>query len=288
MTAAGRGPRRAFTVIEMIVAIVILGIVGASLIRILVLQTHLFQKAAAQRETRVVARSARNVVDSDLRMLEAANGIVSATSTSLLVRSPYAMGVVCGASGSSTIVSVAPVDSAVWAAAGFSGYAWRDGSGAYTYVETNASVTAAASAAVCTAASITTLPNGRVVSLAPVLPVAAVPGTPVLFEQRLRYEFKASVMVPGATGLWRTTVSGGGIDDDANSEELVAPFTGSAHFKFFVLNSDTSQAAVPSPVSNIRGIEFVLSARSTNAPAGQAAPESTQVNTAVFFRNRLN
>jgi hypothetical protein len=72
------------------------------------------------------------------------------------------------------------------------------------------------------------------------------------------------------------------------TEELVTPFTSGAAFRFYVLNSDTSQVAVPSPLSNIRGIEFVLTARSETAPGGQAQPESTQVNTAVFFRNRLN
>ena len=275
--------RRAFTLTEMIIAMVILAVIGASLVRILGLQSHLFEKAAAQRQTRVVARSTRNIVDSDLRMIEVSNGLVAATSTTLTLRSPYAMGIVCGAGGgnASTIVSVAPVDSGVWANAGLSGYAWRDASGAYSYVETGVSATASPST-VCTNASIATLAGGRVVALAPALPAGAVAGTPVLFEQRLLYEFKNSVMVPGSTALWRTVVATGA------AEELVAPFTSGAHFKFFVLNSDTSQSAVPSPLANARGIELDLRTRSAHASPGAVAPESTLVTTAIFFRNRIN
>ena len=273
--------RRGFTLIEMLVAVVILAVIGASLMRLLVTQAHLFQKAAAQRSTRVVTRSAMNMIDSDLRMIEAKSGIVSATSTALVVRAPYAIGIVCGTVSGATTVSVAPVDSTEWANAGLYGYAWRDTLGVYTYQEASVVVTNG-SAANCTAQSITTLPNGRVVSVTPALPAAATAGTPVFFEEQVRYEFKASVAVPGATGLWRTVVKTGA------TEELVTPFTSSAAFKFYSLNADTSQVAVPSPLSNIRGIEFVLTARSETAPGGQAQPESTQVNTAVFFRNRLN
>jgi hypothetical protein len=265
----------------MLVAVVIIAVIGASLMRLLVTQAHLFQKAAAQRSTRVVTRSAMNMIESDLRMIEAKGGIVSATSTSLVVRAPYAIGLVCETSAGATTVSVAPVDSTAWANAALSGYAWRDTLGVYTYQEASV-VVANGSVSVCTADSIATLPTGKVVQVTPIMPSQAVVGTPVFFEQQVRYEFKASVAVPGATGLWRTLVKTGA------TEELVTPFTSGAAFRFYVLNSDTSQVAVPSPLSNIRGIEFVLTARSETAPGGQAQPESTQVNTAVFFRNRLN
>jgi hypothetical protein len=114
------------------------------------------------------------------------------------------------------------------------------------------------------------------------MPAGAVVGTFMFFEEQLAYEFKASVAVPGTIGLWRTVVKTGSAD------ELVSPFTNNAAFKFYVLNRDTSQAAVPSPLSNIRGFEFVLAARSINTPVGSSGPITTTVNTAVFFRNRTN
>jgi prepilin-type N-terminal cleavage/methylation domain-containing protein len=281
MMTPGRTARRGFTMTEMIVAVIIIAILGASMTRLLVSQAHLFQKAAAQRGTRAVTRSAMNMIDSDLRMVEATNGIVSATSTKLVVRSPYAVGVVCGTSGGVTTVSVAPVDSTEWANAGLSGYAWRDTLGVYTYQEASVTV-ASGTASVCTNASITTLTNGKIIAVTPAMPAGAVVGAFMFFEEQLTYEFKNSVAVPGTIGLWRTVVKTGSTD------ELVSPFTSSAAFKFYVLNRDTSQVAVPSPLSNIRGIEFVLAARSLNTPVGSSGPITTTVNTAVFFRNRLN
>ena len=61
-------------------------------------------------------------------------------------------------------------------------------------------------------------------------------------------------------------------------------------FKFFALNSDTSQIAVPAPIANMRGASSSqLMTRSTHRFAGEGrAAEHDQVTTAVFFRNRIN
>jgi hypothetical protein len=222
-----------------------------------------------------------NVISSDLRMVDAASGLVAASANTIVVRSPFAIGIVCGATGGGTAVSLAPADSAVWSGAGFSGYAWRDTLGVYNYVEAGASI-AAGGAATCAAAGVTTLPGGRVMVVSPAMPAGALIATPMLLEQRLRYEFKASALVPGANGLWRTVVA------TATAEELAAPFTSAARFKFLVLNADSAQSTVPSPLSNTRGIEFVMAARSEYTAGGSAAPDSTLVRTAVYFRNRLN
>ena len=81
--------------------------------------------------------------------------------------------------------------------------------------------------------------------------------------------------------LWRTTVVTG------QADELVAPFDTSAKFRFFVVGSDTAQAAVPSPVSNVHGLELGLTSQSDRAPEGATAPRQAQVVTAVFFNNQL-
>jgi prepilin-type N-terminal cleavage/methylation domain-containing protein len=281
MTATRRRLRKAFTMLEMLVAIIILAIFGSSMIRILVAQTRLFSKAAAQRSTRGVTRSAMNIIDSDLRMVEATHGIVTAGTTTLTVRAPYALGVVCATTGGLTYVSLAPVDSTVWATAGLSGYAWRDTLGVYNFTETT--ITAASVApTICNGLGFTTLPNGKTISVSPALPSGAVAGTVVFFEEQIRYDFQNSVAVPGAVGLWRTVVKTGATD------EIVTPFTSAAKFRYYVMNADTSQAAAPSPLSSTRGIEFTLAARSETSPEGTGTPATTSVTTAVFFRNRTN
>jgi hypothetical protein len=68
----------------------------------------------------------------------------------------------------------------------------------------------------------------------------------------------------------------------------VTPFTSNAAFRYYVLNADTSQVSPPSPLSNARGIEFTLAARSANTPDGSSSLATTSVTTAVFFRNGSN
>ena len=273
--------RRGFTILEMIIALSILAVIGTSLVRVLVTQTHLFEKASAQRGSRNVTRSAVNVIASDLRMVDAATGLVAASANTLVIRAPYAFGIICGPTAGGTAVSLAPTDSAILANAGFSGYAWRDTLGAYNYVEGGASV-ASGGAATCAAAGVTTLPGGLTAVVSPAMPAGALAAAPMLLEQRLRYAFTPSGIVPGATGLWRTVVATG------TAEELAAPFTSAARFRFLVKNADSSQTTVPSPLADTRGIEIVLAARSEHIAGGAAAPDSTLVNTAVFFRNRID
>src|SRR2546430_11632138 len=50
------------------------------------------------------------------------------------------IGVVCANTAAQTTVSLWPVDSTVYATAGFSGYGWRDSLGNITYVEAGTSV----------------------------------------------------------------------------------------------------------------------------------------------------
>ena len=73
------------------------------------------------------------------------------------MRVPYAMGVVCAKVPPYTHISLLPVDSAMYAAPGFSGYAWRNGAGVYRYVESGSPSVAVGDIAVCNGAQISTL-----------------------------------------------------------------------------------------------------------------------------------
>lgn len=280
MTARPKG----FTIVELLVGMVILGIIGAALSRLFLSQSRFFDQEAQLRRARFVARTAINAALSDLRMVEATGGVVSATATQITVRVPYAIGIVCANTLAQTTLSLWPVDSTVYVAAGFSGYAWRDSVGTITYVEAGTTVVAG-NAPVCAAASVTVFPQGRVVSVQPPLPaslpaVTAV-GTPVFLLQRMTYEFKPSVALPGRTALWRTIVATG------QTDELVAPFDPAAKFRFFVLGSDTAQGAPPNPLTNLRGLELDLTSQSDRAPQAALAPKQARAVTAVFFNNQL-
>jgi hypothetical protein len=271
--------RRGSTLIELALSLVIVALIGASLTRLMMSQTRFFQMQSAQRAARSISRGTLNLLQRDLRMIEATGGVASATNTKLVVNVPYALGVVC----SGSTVSLLPVDSLVYAQATIGGYAWKDTSvaGAYSYVATT-TAPAVGTAATCTAAavSITTLPNGRIIVVSPSLPAGAMTAAPVFLYQAVTYEFKASVAVPGKTALWRTVAGAAGA-------ELAVPFDTSARFKYYALDSDTSQITPPA-VGNIRGVDLQLDALSEQRVAGRAAAEAAKIHTSVFFRNRLN
>lgn len=276
--------RRGFTLIELIVGLLILGVVAILFTRLLVAQGRFFDKQSKSSAARSVSRGALNRVVSDLRMVEAGGGVVAASPTLITVRAPYAMGVVCATVSAVTTVTLLPVDSVMYARPDFYGYAWRGATtGAYNYVESGASLSIG-TPSVCTSASITTLTNGKVVALSPALPPAATFGTPVLLFRRISYEFKASALIPGRTGLWRTTINPNG---SQTSEELIAPFASTASFKFFVVGSPSAQAAPPATLSELRGFELHLDGMSESPAAGRAVEESAPFVTAVYFKNRM-
>jgi prepilin-type N-terminal cleavage/methylation domain-containing protein len=280
--------RRGFTIVELLVGIVIFAIVGALFTKLLTTQGRFFDKQGQGNAARNVSRASLNRVVSDFRMIEATGGVIAASATSLTIRIPFAIGVVCANSGAplSTQISILPVDSMSYVKAGFFGYAWRSFStGVYNYVENPATETNG-DPATCTAQNVTTIPGGRVVAVTPIVPAGAGLGTPVFLYAKVRYEFKASTAIPGKTGLFRTQMLPNGTE---SSEELVAPFDNTARWKFFTLNGGYVAADNP-PVllSEIRGLELHLDGVSEKTPLGTGLYESAPFTTAVFFKNRTN
>ena len=280
----GAPRRRGFTLIELIIGMVIFAIVGALFTRLLTTQGKFFDKQNMGNAARNVSRASLNRVVSDLRMIEATGGVLAASSSSITARVPFALGVVCGTSNNSTAISLLPVDSVIYNADGFYGFAWRNATtGVYTYVENPAAQTKNVGNNLCNSVGITTLTNGRAARLTPVVNGSSL-GTPLFLYRRIRYEFKASTAVPGKFGLYRTTIFP---DASEQSEELVAPFANTARFRFFVVgNSTTAQDNPPGILSDMRGIELHLDGLSENAVPGSASVESAPFTTAVFFKNR--
>jgi hypothetical protein len=208
----------------------------------------------------------------------------AAAAKSLTLRVPYAMGLACNVGGTVTVMLV-PLDTIMLNAAAFSGYAWRDTvAGKYHYIQAGAAV--ANSAPGNCAAGFTAFAGARVVAVTPVPVAGAVgtvaPGAPVMLFQRIRYDLASSTTYPGKIALWRTLLTSG------LTEEVAAPFDTSATFKFFVQNRDTSQAAVPAQLSDVRGIDIVFNALSERVAQGRSTPQQARATSAVFFKNRLN
>jgi prepilin-type N-terminal cleavage/methylation domain-containing protein len=293
--------RRGLSLIELVLALVIVGIIGAAFTRLLTSQGRFFDTQNALRSARSVSRGGLNVLLSDLRSIETDGGMKDSNRDSLYLWVPYGFGLLCRGNPTEAVMSLQPLDSAVWANAGFSGFAWRDHGGGYVYTVTrNMKVEPPATwSNHCgngnPSALISTLPGGRVITAkpGPTSPVTA--GYAVLVFQKIVYKFGPSKAVPGARALWRTVVDHPG---GPQTEELAAPFDTSAQFRFFNEGADTSQTTLGNGCwqhsvtrewmyCNARGVELILDGLSERTPGGSPGPKQSQYRTAVFFQNRM-
>ncbi len=259
---------------------VVLSIVAIAMTRLLMSQMRFYDRHAGASSARTVSRVALNRIISDVRTIEADSGLVSVAATDITLRVPYALGISC----SRSVLSLLPLDSSTYAA-GPGGYAWRQSNEYFTYVEN--SVTVATSSATTCADSIVQVisgDGGRQVTISPQLP-NAVPGkgTVVFLIRRIRYQFKASALVPGTTGLYRQQLT-----PLAAEEEIAAPFATGARFRFFVGDVTTAQDDPPAAnaLNTLRGFELVINGQSENVTAGESVRRTENFTTAVFFKNR--
>lgn len=266
--------RRGLSLVEILIAIVLLGIVGAGISRMLSSQLRFFARGTNARDARTVSRNALNLTRSELRMVEP-NGIVGASEDSLRVRLPYLMGLYCSANTATFV----PTDSLTLATVQYGGYAFRDtASGApYSYV-TGAAVPSTGNAADCTGVGLTAIPAGPVLSVTPALAGVAT-SAPFFLWQTVTYRFAPSSLVPGRLALWRQAGT-------AAAEEVAVPVDTASRFNFYT-DSIASETAVPSPLNTMRGIEILLFGESERTSPGRDAPEQALQRVSIFFRNAV-
>lgn len=287
--------RRGFTLIEIVVAMIIVGIIGAAFTKLLTSQSRFFDQQTNIRKARSVARNSMNILLSDLRMVQDIDGIDDATADgkSIQIKVPYRMGLVCGVNSNITTVSMLPSDSGAVGMAQYGGFAWRDSlTGTYTVVTPAAPATGdkpvtSSNPDLCTGSGVgqagisTYKVNGRTGEILDLKSPAATNAqmmSPVFMWQHIRYSFKASTAYPGFTGLWRDI-------DGLPNEEILAPFDTSAGFRFYVSGGDTS-VVIPPAVSTIVGLDLVLNAMSNRVVSNNVNSHSTsKVRTSVFFKN---
>ncbi len=290
MSGAAAGRRRGFVLAELLVALVIAAVIGVALTQLVLSQSRFAALQGALVQARGGARAALNVMSNDFRMVSD-GGLLAATRDSVTVRVPYAFGVACGQpSGTgTTVVSLLPADHASFASATMSGYAWRDTTGSYVFVDSTSASAPTTSLVSCTSQSppITTLGSTgwlpQTVSVPTDYrrsPQAPLPGTVVYLYQIVRFAFAPSVQLPGRKGLWRTVLSTG------QRDELVAPFDTSAKFQFLVGTALQLRPTPPAVLDSVKGLRLLLVAASETAPEGRAAPIQFNITSNVVFRNR--
>ena len=291
--------RRGFTLVELLLSLIVTAVVGAALVRMVLGQARFMDQQEAWRGARAVARGGVNRLASDLRMVEATNGVSAAVAggQDFTVRVPYAFGVICLAAGNTLTLSMLPVDSAMYNAPGHSGFAVRADDGTYAYYTStvldgipanigngNCTGVAAPDKPITTLAPMNGSPAGNTITVTATAAFnpAVKKGQIVFLYRRIRYQFKNSVALAGRTGLFRAPVDAVG----GPEEEIATPFAATARVNFYVLNNAVAQAAVPGTLGDIRGFELVLDGMSERAPQGSATYKTANVRTSVFFENR--
>jgi type II secretory pathway component PulJ len=190
MTPRRRYLESGFTIVELLVGIVVSSIAIAGLVGMFIGASRLFGTWESRRTARDVVQGAAQLLSADLRRVETTGGIEAASDSTITLRVPYAMGLVCASAAANTTVSLLPTDSVMYAEAAPSGYAWRTATG-YSYGTSITSLTAGV-AATCTGVNISTLTGGRVVLIAPGAGPTVTAGTPVFLYQRVQYEFQTT------------------------------------------------------------------------------------------------
>jgi hypothetical protein len=122
------------TLAEVMIALVLIGVVGALVTKMLAAQGRFFGRQYGQRSARSVARAPMNLLLSELRMVQDVGGVDAAQADGKRVRLkvPYRFGVACASAGGATVASMLPIDSAV--SATYAGWAWRRADGSYAEV----------------------------------------------------------------------------------------------------------------------------------------------------------
>lgn len=275
---------RGFTLVEMLVATIVMGILGLALTRILIGDSRFVSKVEAMMNARQVARAAMNTMGVELQMVSQ-GGLTAASRTGVRARVPYAFGILCDRVWTNDrwirYAVLVPTDSLMYANATANGMAWRNASGDYTFHNRNPSVRLGnpERMTLCTNEGIrTNLPKSQFIRMR-IFNDTLTAGDVFYLYQDIRYRFYTSVEVPGRLGLWRGR-------SGSIWEELLTPFDPSSGFRFFVAGGDTSQIAPPADLSTVSGLEMVLVGASEITPQGSPAPPSFEISTRVNFLNR--
>ena len=296
-------PRRGFTLTEVMISMVMISIIGVALTRLVVTQSRFSNKQVLQRNARSVSRGALAIMESELRMVEQSTAFTYAgvstgvqipppTATTIIINVPWAVGVRCTA----TDIAILPVDSISQAlgAANTVGVAWRDAAtGRYVYDPTpsasNIDVFTECTNAGILATGAGAMPGMRVVRLVGGALSGGTVGTPVMLFYRVRYQFASSTSVPGQgrLGLFRSVSNASATF--GTPEELIAPFATGSGFRYFMGNNRSATTSTPlfAEVETIAGVQLNLFGISERNTQGQATPETSQLTTPIFFRNRI-
>ena len=265
--------------------------------KMILAQTRGYQYDNGGRRSRTAARSAMNIMITDLRMTQDNGGVAYLDGTNhrrVDVRVPVAFGVVCNVTASQVVMALTPVDSFQLASIKYGGYAVRNSTtGIYSYVEGGgiapASVSYCHSGGVDIYADTVTMGGrqGKIVHVSGAPPAGTVVGSMAMIWQKVEYLFDSSKVFNNRAGLYRIVTDA----SSADTSELIAPFSWDARFSYFTnppQANDTATKTAPADLNTVRGIKILLAAEASDTVPGYTGPKKSPLTTAVFFKNTRN
>lgn len=271
---------RGFSLAELMVALVVAGIIGVALTRLLINQSRFVAAQNGYMQARAAARAGFNVLVTELRMVTF-GGLVAAAADSITARVPYAFGLLCGRpSGGWQSIALLPMDSANFASAFLGGWAWRDSTATWRFRPLAIHFTVTTDDCFpATDSAVALVPNGKRIRIFPNDP-AAEAGSPAYLFQQVTYRIGASSQVPGRLALWRRAGLWA-------AEELVVPFDSASSFRFLVGGALADQTAAPASLDSIKGIRLRLIGQSEARPEGRSDVTEFDLTTDIVFMNRV-
>lgn len=293
--------RRGFTLTELLITIVILGLLGSAVASLMLGQQRHFQRTSEEMTVRRNLRKAMAMLPTELQGISSPGGDISAFSSgSITFRSTIGSSLIC-AKGSGTQIDVPPVNTtrtttSSWytlPAAGDTVFALRNDSSGIDgdYWSAHRITAVAASASYCPTATYTdaALDNGKLryrFSVTPALPDSVLTGGALRFTRSARYN-----MTQAPSGRWyinrQEMVGGVWLANVPVAGPFVAPGLGNTGG--LVLAYFDSTGAVTANASRIAriGVQLRAQGNSSSGPVGTSTTiVRDSVSIGIAVRNR--
>ncbi|HEX5437280.1 MAG TPA: type II secretion system protein [Gemmatimonadaceae bacterium] len=296
--------RRGFTLAELLVVMVVLGIVLAALMGVIVRQQRFYRGATAMIETQNNVRDAVDVLQSELRGISPSlKDIYSMTDTSIEFREPIASAVVCDISLDRKTITVPPVDLAAkngltsWASAPESGdslFVYDPGSSTatsddswYQYALTSDPVTGGTCAASTNFTTVAEAGQAWTVTLDSALTTTMILGSAIRIFRKAHYSlYKAS------DGQWYLGYfdCGAGSSGCATIQPISGPYLppasdGTGGLTFTYYNSAGSVTTDPLSVARIDIVTRSQSSSDIGHLNGTPTSHTDSLRTSIALRN---